>query len=82
MENSIPSHSSNSVYPGEYVPFMKKEQFMEELKHPQQSDVLLPEFIVTELEDLIKIEIEIHGVNREDFLVLAEENTVSVFLVH
>ena len=66
------------VYPGVYMPLHKEEEVKEELKHVNESDIILPAINLIEMADTFKVEIVIPGVKREDFLIHAYGNIVSV----
>lgn len=82
MKNDILSNRDCLVYPGCFVPLLKEEDLQLELKRSHNSETVLPPVNVTELADSFKVEISIPGVKREDFLILADENILSVCGVH
>lgn len=82
MANIVLHRSDYSIYPGDYVPLIKEEQIREELKHPHKGKMLFPPANITELADSFKIEIAIPGVKREDILIRADENVLSVYVLH
>lgn len=82
MENSISHHSDDLIYPGEYVPLLKEEQIKEELKRLDKADTFLPAVNVAELDNAFKVEVAIPGVKREEFLIQADENILSVCVMH
>jgi HSP20 family protein len=77
-------HSKNNccIYPGEFVPLLKKEELKYELKQLHDDDVIHPPVNITEFSDSFKVEIAMPGVSREEFLVEADENILSVYAVH
>lgn len=82
MENDIINNAGSSTYPGSYVPMIKEEEILKELKRTHEGKMLLPPVNVAELPDSFKVEVAIPGVKREDFLIQADGNTLSVFVLH
>ena len=70
------------IYPGDYVPLHNEEEITEGLKQPHEGDMVLPPVNLTEHEDYLKIEIAAPGLKREDFLIEAKENVLSVSVLH
>lgn len=71
-----------SVYPGEYVPVLNEEVIQEELKHVHEGDSILPPVNVIELADSYRVEVAIPGTKREEFLILADNNILSISGMH
>jgi HSP20 family protein len=71
-----------SVYPGDYVPLFKAEEMQEELKGFNKNEMVFPPANISELADAYKVEVAIPGAKREDFLIQADENVLSVAVVH
>jgi HSP20 family protein len=82
MKNNIFHNSDGLIYPGVFVPLLKEKELQKELKKSQKSKTVLPAVNVTELKDSFKVEVSIPGVKREDFLILADENILSVCAIH
>jgi HSP20 family protein len=82
MKNDILYDSDCLVYPGVFVPLLKEEELMEELKKSKKTETGHPPVNVTEMIDSFKVEVSIPGVKREDFLILADKNILSVCAVH
>ncbi len=80
MKNNSDYQSGLSVYPGNYVPLYKKEEIESELKHTTQTTFYPVQ--VKELNDAFKIEVAIPGVKKEDFLLQADENVLSLCMMH
>jgi HSP20 family protein len=70
------------IYPGEYIPLFNTEEVWKELGHPQEGNMLLPPVNVTEFPDSFKIEAAIPGMKREDFLIDADNNVLSISVLH
>jgi HSP20 family protein len=82
MENKVINNNGCSSYPGTYVPLMREEEMRKELKRSQEGKRLLPPVNIAELSDCFKVEVAIPGVKREDFLIQADGNILSVFVLH
>ena len=82
MENNILYDTNCSIYPGSYVPLLKAEEVEKELKRLHKYENNLLPVNVTELADSFKVEVAIPGLKREDFFIRADENDLSVCVVH
>ena len=82
MENAISYDVGCLIYPGTYVPLMKEEEVISALNTSPKNELVLPPVNITELSDSYKIELATPGVKREDFLIHADENTLSIVAVH
>ncbi len=83
MENNTFKHASQvAVYPGEYTPVLHKEDLTEELKLTREGIVIQPLVNIREFNDCYTVEVCIPGLNREDFLITAEDHTVSITVLH
>ena len=71
-----------SIYPGTYRPLMQEAEMELYLKGIKKKDIIHPPVNVTELKDSYKIEVAIPGVRKEEFLVQAEANIISVKVLH
>ncbi len=78
MRNTMSYETDSLVYPGVYMPLHKDEEVKEELRHFNERDIIMAAVNVIELADAFKVEIVIPGVKREDFLIHAYGNIVSV----
>lgn len=74
--------AEHCVYPGTYVPFMQENEIKEEIRRTRKQDVIHPLVKVTEHEEFFVVELEIPGVKREEFLIEATGNVVSVYVIH
>ena len=82
MKNLKFREPDSSIYPGEYVPFLNETQVKEEIKQTDKKDVIHPAVNITERSDFYKIEVAIPGVKREELLIYAKENILSICAVH
>ena len=82
MINDVLYDTGCLIYLGAYVPLLKEEEVQEELKRSHEGETVYPPVNVTELADSFKVEVAIPGVKRENFLVHADENILSVCVVH
>jgi len=82
MEKDVFYETVCVIYPGTHVPVVKEEEFLSALKLPHDGGSILPPVNVTELADLFKVEVAIPGVKREDFLIHADDNILSVCVMH
>ena len=82
MKNDLVYNTGCSIYPGDYTPLLKAEEIENELRHPHEGKMVLPPVNIAELADSYKIEVAIPGVRREDFLVKADANILSVQVLH
>ena len=73
--------SDCSVYPGEFVPLIKDEDLKKELYHALTGSTP-PPVNLTEFRDSMMVEVAIPGAKREDFVVHANKNEVSVCLLN
>lgn len=74
--------ADSSVYPGEYVPFLNEIDAKEEIKQTDKKDINHPAVNITEQSDFYKIEVAIPGVKREELLIYAKENVLSLCAIH
>ena len=82
MKNIILFDAGYTVYPGSYVPVLKDEEVIAELKGVPGAKTDSHPLNVNELADSFKVEMTIPGVNREDFFIHADKNVLSVSVVH
>lgn len=67
-----------SVYPGQYVPVLKEEVIKEELKQVHEGDSILPPVNIIEFANSYLVEAAVPGTKREEFLILAKNNVLSI----
>lgn len=72
--------SDCSVYPGEFVPLIKDEDLKKELYHAHSGSTP-PPVNLSEFKDSMMVEVAIPGAKREDFVVYANKNEVSICLL-
>jgi len=82
MKTTYTYHPEHCIYPGTYVPFMPEKEVKEEIKRTRKKDIIHPPVKVTEHEEFFAVELDIPGVKREEFLIEARENILSVYVVH
>jgi HSP20 family protein len=70
------------IYPGEYVPLESEENLRKKFKCLPEEDIILPPVNVKELDDLYKVEVSIPGVKKENFLIIAEGNILSISVLN
>jgi HSP20 family protein len=70
------------IYPGSYVPLLNEDELQQEIKRSFKSESDLPPAGITELSDSYIVELSLPGLNREDFLIHASENRLSVCVCH
>ena len=71
-----------SIYPGEYVPSMNEDDIKKLVSKASKKKINHQPVNITELTDLFKIEIDVPGMEREEFLVQVMENVLHVYAVH
>ena len=72
--------SDCTVYPGEFVPLIKDEELKKELYYAPSGGTP-PPVNLTEFKDSMMVEVAIPGAKREDFIVHANRNEVSICLL-
>ena len=82
MKSNNPNKSSYSVYPGEYVPLFKEKYFNEHTKHPHRQKENNLSINIEDLSNCYKIELPVPGVKRENFLIKACGNILTVSVVN
>lgn len=75
-------HNDYQVYPGAYVPLLNEDQLEKEIKRSFDCESSPPPVIINELTDSYIVELTIPGINREDFLVHADDNVLSICVLH
>lgn len=61
---------------------MQENELKEEIRRTRKQDIIHPPVKVTEHEEFFVVELEIPGVKREEFLIEAKGNLLSVYVVH
>ncbi len=80
MKPSNPA--GHSIYPGVFNPTLFKTDVSNYRKSANKFDPLTPDTKITELEMAFKIEIPFPGSNREEFVIEAGHNCLSVYALH
>jgi HSP20 family protein len=71
-----------SIYPGDYVPVLNEMEVNKEIVGRKRDEIITPSVNITESGEFYKVEIALPGVDREDFLVYADKNVLSVYVAH
>ena len=79
--NAVLHRSEYSVYPGNYVPMLNEIEINEEIAKTKQDGIMIPSVNITESGDFYKVEIALPGVDRQSFVVYADKNILSVYVV-
>jgi HSP20 family protein len=82
MEKIAIRSKDRTIYPGTYVPAQNEADLQVALKQHHEGKMISPPANVTELADLYKIEVAIPGVEKGNFLVFADANTLSVAVMN
>jgi HSP20 family protein len=82
MKNNMLFNSDNLTYPGEYVPLCKESEVQRALHLSHQCKGLPPPVNITEMPDAYRIEVAMPGVERENILLLANGNIISVMVIN
>jgi HSP20 family protein len=71
-----------SVYPGEYVPLFSEKEIKEAMRHIDKKNVIHPAVNISEHRRSYKIEVVIPGVKRDELLIYAKGNILSICAVN
>jgi HSP20 family protein len=82
MHNSLSHTTHLSVYPGEYVPLFKENDFKQKTKHFSRRNGNILPVNIEEAANYYKIEIAVPGVKREKFLIKAFGNVLTISVIH
>jgi HSP20 family protein len=82
MKNNAAYQVGLSVYPGNYVPMYNAEEIKNELRHSPVNKMPECPVKIKEMNDSYTLQVEIPGVKREDFLIQADDNVLSVCMLH
>lgn len=80
--NTVLHNSEYSIYPGNYVPMLNEIEINEEIVRTSRNEIVTPLVNISDSNGSYKIEIALPGVDRENFLVYADKNVLSVYVVH
>lgn len=81
MTNKYLHHAENSVYPGGYVPLFRKKHFNDKTKNMSGHKSGILSVNIEKLESCYKVELPVPGVNRENFLINAYGNILTVSVI-
>jgi HSP20 family protein len=81
MQNNLFYNTRRSVYPGEYVPLFKEEMLKECINPSYKNKVNSLAVNMKELANFYKLELSIPGVNRENLLLSADGNVLSISVI-
>ncbi|MEO8822068.1 MAG: Hsp20/alpha crystallin family protein [Ginsengibacter sp.] len=82
MEPTINRKPDCSIYPGEYVPLLSENDIKEAMKLTDKKDIVHPAVNITEQSRSYKIEVVIPGVKRDELLIYAKGNILSICAVN
>lgn len=82
MKNKLLYSNDYQVYPGVYVPLLNEDELKEEIKQSFDVESVLPPVNIIDLADSYIVELTLPGINREDFLIHADNNVLSVCVLH
>lgn len=80
--NTVLHNSEYSIYPGHYVPKLSEKEINEEIVRTSRNDIATPSVNIFDSNGAYKIEFALPGVKRENFLVYADKNVLSVYVLH
>ena len=75
-------NSDSFTYPGEYVPLCNESEIQRMLSLSEEGKGVPPPVNITETPDAYKIEVAMPGVERENILLLANGNIISVIVIN
>ena len=78
MKNLLFYSPESSIYPGNYVPVISKDQIWKEMKESHEGDFQIPPVNITEHADSYHIQVAIPGVQREHFLIQSIDNVLTI----
>ena len=82
MQNDPLFPATSSVYPGEYVPLFKENDFNKTIKYPYKNKASGLPVNINESDNTYKIELAIPGVERENLFLKACGNVLSVAVIY
>lgn len=82
MQNDHLYTTDSSVYPGEYVPLFKENDFNETLRHSSKNRADGLPVNIKELENSYKIELAVPGAQRENLLLKAYGSNLSISVIY
>lgn len=82
MKQTIKRQPDYSIYPGEYVPFLNEKEVKDAIKLTDKSDIVHPAVNITERSQEYKVEVVVPGVKRDELLIYAKGNILSICAVN
>lgn len=82
MKQTINRKPDCSIYPGEYVPFLSEKDIKEAINLTDKKDIVQPAVNITEQHHSYKVEVVIPGVKRDELLIYAKGNILSICAVN
>jgi len=82
MKQSINRKPDCSIYPGEYVPYLNEKEVKEAINRTDKRDIIHPAVNITEQPSAYKIEVVIPGVERDELIIYANGNILSICAVN
>lgn len=82
MESKFVRIPAGAIYPGHYVPGCCEDDLRNEFKKARIMSNGHPPVNISHHEGCIHVEMAIPGMRREDFLVHADGNILSIFVLH
>ena len=82
MNYSSLCQNNCSIYPGEFVPLMNENEVKAQFSLPREMENVQPPANLKETKDTYKIEFALPGLKREELLVLADDNILTIYGIH
>jgi HSP20 family molecular chaperone IbpA len=81
MKNKMIFNAAGFTYPGEYVPLFTESEVQQVLNLSQECKTLEHPVNITERPDAYRFEVAMPGIERENILLLANGNTISIIVI-
>lgn len=79
MKNAISPTPEHYIYPGEFVPLLKEPHIKKSLRKSfEESSIVNAPVILAESDDTVKVDICMPGLKREELVVYADNNILSI----
>lgn len=82
MNYSSMCSTNCSVYPGEFVPLLNEEQVKAHFSLPREKENVQAPVNLMETEVAYKIEFALPGFKKEELLILADDNILTIYGIH
>ncbi len=79
MKALIKNYTDSHIYPGEFITTISQDEIK---KKSIKNKKKIPLVNFTEMPELLKIEIALPGIEKQDIVVESEQNILSVFAIH